>query len=99
MPPTLHIRLLGDFHLVYGDETVTGLRTTRLKSLLAYLILHRNAPQPRQRLAFLFWPDASEEQARNNLRNLLHFLRQTLPECERFLLVDTQTLQWNPNAD
>ncbi|HEY6019173.1 MAG TPA: BTAD domain-containing putative transcriptional regulator, partial [Candidatus Paceibacterota bacterium] len=87
-----------DFHLVYGDESVTGIKTTRLKSLLAYLILHRNVPQPRQRLAFLFWPDASEEQARNNLRNLLHFLRRMLPESERLLLVDTQTIQWNPNA-
>jgi zinc transporter ZupT len=54
--PTLYIRLLGDFHLVYGDETVTGLRTTHLKSLLAYLVLHHNVPQPRQRLAFLFSP-------------------------------------------
>src|SRR5574341_2224029 len=97
-PATLYVQLLGDFRLAYGDETVTGLKTTRLKSLLAYLVLHRNAPQPRQRLAFLFWPDASEEQARNNLRNLLHFLRRMLPESERFLLADTQTLQWNPNA-
>src|SRR5512138_67600 len=96
--PTLHIQLLGDFHLVYGNETVTGLKTTRLKSLLSYLVLHRNLPQSRQRLAFLFWTDAPEEQARSNLRNLLHFLRHTLPESEKFLLVDTQTIQWNPKA-
>ena len=96
--PTLHVQLLGGFRLVYGDSIVTGLKTTRLQSLLAYLILHRNIPQSRQRLAFLFWPDTSEEQARNNLRNLLHFLRRALPDSEKFLLADTQTLQWNPQA-
>ncbi len=98
MPLIMHIHLLGDFHLSFGDETVTGVKTTRLQSLLAYLVLHRDLPQPRQRLAFLFWPDTSEEQARNNLRNLLHFLRRSLPDSEDFLIIDTQTIQWNPRA-
>ncbi len=33
-----------------------------------------------------------------NLRNLLHKLRHALPEPERFLWVDTQTVQWRPDA-
>ncbi len=41
----------------------------RAESLLAFLLLHRDAPQPRQRLAFLVWPDSGEEQARTNLRH------------------------------
>jgi hypothetical protein len=36
MMPTLHLRLLGDFSLIYGDRQVTSLNTTRLQSLLAY---------------------------------------------------------------
>ena len=52
MPSTLRVRLLGDFSLVYGDEPLTGVNTPRLQSLLAYLILHRDAPQSRQQLAF-----------------------------------------------
>ena len=48
------------------------LGSARAESLLAYLLLHREAPQPRQRLAFLLWPDSSEPQARTNLRHLLH---------------------------
>ena len=39
MPPTLYIRLLGDFSLTYGDEPVTCLTTPRLHSLLAYLLV------------------------------------------------------------
>src|SRR6266480_2055777 len=94
--PTLHIRLLGDFNLLYSDQQVTSLNTTRLRSLLAYLVLHRDVPQQRQHLAFLFWPDATEAQARNNLRQLLHQLRQALPAVEHFLSADTHMLYWHP---
>src|SRR2546430_382221 len=94
--PTLHLRLLGDFSLVYDDRQVTSLNTTRLQSLLAYLVLHRDVPQQRQHLAFLFWPDATEAQARNNLRQLLHQLRQALPAVEQFLSADMHMLHWHP---
>ena len=94
--PTLHLRLLGDFSLLYNDQQVTSLNTTRLQSLLAFLVLHRDAPQQRQHLAFLFWPDTTEAQARNNLRQLLHQLRQVFPAIEHFLSADTHILQWHP---
>src|SRR5437016_14652392 len=96
--PTLHLRLLGDFRLVYDDRQVTSLNTMRLQSLLAYLVLHRDAPQHRHHLAFLFWPDATEAQARNNLRQLLHQLRQTLPTAQHFLHIDSNTLHWHLEA-
>jgi len=92
--PALHIHLLGDFYLVYDSTPVTSVNTARLQSLLAYLVLHRDAPQLRHHLAFLFWPDSTEAQAHTNLRNLLHLLRQALPDADRFLYADSQTLQW-----
>ncbi len=70
------------------------MNSSRLQALLAYLVLHRHAPQPRRHLAFLLWPDSTEAQARTNLRNLLHTLRQALPDADRFLSADTHTLQW-----
>jgi DNA-binding SARP family transcriptional activator/predicted ATPase len=88
--------LLGDFSLIYDNRQVTSLNTMRLQSLLAYLVLHRDAPQQRQHLAFLFWPDTTEAQARNNLRQLLHQLRQVFPAVEHFLSADTHTLYWHP---
>src|SRR6266700_8194246 len=94
--PTLHIRLLGDFSLIYNDLQVTSLNTTRLRSLFAYLVLHRDVPQQRQHLAFLFWPDTTESQARNNLRQLLHQLRQALPDALQFLSADAHLLHWHP---
>jgi DNA-binding SARP family transcriptional activator len=98
MVPTLHLRLLGDFRLIYGNQQVTSLNTPRLQSLLAYLVLHCDVPQQRQHLAFLFWPDTTEAQARNNLRQLLHQLRQALPAVEDFLSADTHVLYWHPVA-
>ena len=96
MEPTFHIRLLGDFSLIYADQHVTSLNTMRLQSLLAYLVLHRDVPQQRQHLAFLFWPETTEALARNNLRQLLHQLRQVFPAVEQFLSADTHTLHWHP---
>ncbi len=94
----LRISLLGDFCVLYGEKPVRDIDTPRLQSLLAYLLLHRSAPQSRAYLAFLFWPDTNEAQARTNLRNLLHHLRFTLPNADCYLDVTVQTLQWRSDA-
>jgi len=57
-------------------------------------VLWRGAPQSRQQLAFLFWPDSTDAQARLNLRSVLHRLRQALPDADRFLHTDVHTIQW-----
>jgi len=94
----LRIHLLGEFSLLYGDQPVTGVNTPRLQALLAYLLLHRKAPQSRRYLAFMFWPDSSEAQARTNLRKLFHQLHQALPDADRFLWANGQTLKWRDDA-
>ena len=98
----LQIRLLDDFQLTSGDaphpEFTKVLNQPRLQALLAYLLLHRHAPQSRQHLAFLFWPDSKEAQARTNLRKLLLLLRRTLPEMNHFLRADAKIIQWIPDA-
>ncbi len=99
MRPTLHIHLLGDFLLTSNDTPITTVSISRLQSLLAYLLLHRDAPQNRSHLAFLLWPDSTEAQAHTNLRKLLYQLRQALPNIDQFLYTDKQTLQWRPAGD
>jgi DNA-binding SARP family transcriptional activator/predicted ATPase len=95
---TLQINILGDFQLIYGAKPVKSVNTVRMQSLLVYLVLHRNTHLIRQCVAFLFWPDTIEAQARTNLRNLLHLLRRALPDADRFLDVDAQRLQWRSDA-
>lgn len=94
MTPTLRIHLLGDFMLLAGDKPVTTVIVPRLQSLIAYLLLHRDAPQDRSHIAFLLWPDSTEAQAHTNLRKLLYQLRQSLPEADSFLHADNRSLQW-----
>lgn len=96
---TLELRLLGNFNLTYNKQAVGQINgSARLQSLLAYLVLNCDTAQPRQQIAFLFWPESSERQARTNLRKLLLQLRRALPDVEKFLLDTKQTIQWNPNA-
>jgi DNA-binding SARP family transcriptional activator len=96
--PVAQIRLLGEFQAAFAGVDVPSLGSTRLQSLLAYLLLHRDAPQQRQRLASALWPDSSEAQARTNLRHLLHTLRQCVPEAPRYLEITSRTVRWRPDA-
>jgi DNA-binding SARP family transcriptional activator len=96
--PTLAIRLFGALDLRLGEAALPPLDSARAESLLAYLLLHREAPQARQRLAFLLWPDSTEAQARTNLRHLLHQLRRALPVLDHYLDVTPRTLQWRAAA-
>ena len=92
--PTLEIRLLGKLELRSGTTSLPQFESARAESLLAYLLLHRDAAQPRQHLAFLLWPDSTEAQAQTNLRHVLHNLRRALPEADHYLEVGPRTLRW-----
>lgn len=90
----LEIRLLGEFSLAYNGRVVRGLSASRMQSLVAYLLLHRRMTLMRQQLAYLFWADSTETQARTNLRKLLHQLGQALPEANNYLHLEGQEVQW-----
>jgi DNA-binding SARP family transcriptional activator/predicted ATPase len=92
----LTVQLLGAFNISYQGQTLPAFQADRPQALLAYLLLHRQAPQSRRHLAFLLWPDSTEAQALNNLRNLLHTVRRALPDADRYLAIDKVTLQWRP---
>lgn len=94
----IRIELLGKLRFSYGQQLLTSINTNRMRSLLAFLVLHGDAPQSREHLAFLLWPESSESQARTNLRQLLHYLRRALPvECS-LLVSDNQTVRWRPDS-
>ena len=95
--PMLQVELFGGLRLTYQNRPLTELSGKRAEMLLAYLVLHRDAPQPRQRLADLFWSDSKDAQARTNLRRELHTLRRLLPDAAHLIKVDKQTVQWRPD--
>ncbi len=90
----LRLVSLGGFELWCDGKPVTKLEAPHYQALLIYLVLHADRPQPRQNLAFTFWADSTEAQARTNLRKALYHLRRALPEVDLFLQIDRQTVMW-----
>lgn len=98
MEVPLHIDLLGTFRISYQGKTVPAMNSPRLQELLAYLVLHRVAPQQRQQIVLDFWPESPEKQTLANLRQLLYQLRNALPEPDRYIYSDSNTIQWKHDA-
>lgn len=96
--PDFDLLLLGTPALRRGDGSFVPLESARAASLLAYLVLHRDQPHARRQLAFLLWPDSTEEQALTNLRHLIHTLRRTLPELHALVEITPRTLRWRAEA-
>ena len=76
-PPKFRLSLLAHFELS-GPDGLVELPNKKLAGLLAYLACNARLPQPRQRLATLFWGSHFEAQAEQNLRQALFRLRRAL---------------------
>ncbi len=94
VPPAgvLTVRLLGE-QTVTGGPVGAQPRASRTIELLAHLVLHTGELLPRQRLAAVFWPDSSGQQALTNLRRELHQLRALLGR-EPALRIEANGLGW-----
>ncbi|RME43265.1 MAG: hypothetical protein D6791_15860 [Chloroflexi bacterium] len=98
----LEVRLLGGFEVRHGDQPVEGFESQKVRALLAYLMLHRETPQSRDRLAGLLWPDKDDDTARRNLRQAVYNLRTSLPHGDTAsppILSTHQTVQFNSASD
>src|ERR1700759_4027247 len=71
------LTLLGRFELS-GPNGPVALPNKKLAALLAHLACTAPAPKPREKLATLLWGSHFDTQARQNLRQALFRLRQTL---------------------
>jgi oligopeptide transport system substrate-binding protein len=96
--PTLRLYLLGPLELRHAGQLLPKPPTLKSQSLLAYLAVHRDNPQPRDRLIDLFWGDRPENKARRSLRTALWHIRRCLPE-EGLVLSDLHTVQLDPQGD
>jgi len=90
----LEISLLGGQRVAIDGLVLPELASPRAMALLGFLLLHRDAPQPREYIAAQFWPDSTGTQARTNLRRELHALRTGLPQASRWLVAEHGTLRW-----
>ena len=101
MTTLLRIFLLGSFQAFDGERPLALKFPPKVVPLWVHLLLHADRPLARQTLAFSLWPDVPEETALANLRRHLHHLKSALPPPEDrppWLLIDAQSVQWNPQA-
>jgi DNA-binding SARP family transcriptional activator len=99
---TLSLHLLGPFQASLDGEPLTDFRTRKVQALLIYLATETQGHK-RDRLLDLFWPGLPERSARSNLRQIIYYLRQLLPEPpgngQPLLIVNRQEIQLNPQAE
>ncbi len=91
------LRLLGGFELVIDNETIS-LGQPRIEEFVAFLAVHQGETYSRSQIAYRFWPDSSEKQARTNTRQLLFKLKQAWNELERVLSIDRSSVTWRTDV-
>lgn len=91
----LKIHLLGEFRVYRGGERL-DLPTKPIKSLFAYLLIHRDRGFPPELLAGTFWGERSEEKARDSLNNALSAIRRALPNS---IVTEYGNIRFNPKID
>lgn len=99
--PVLKIYLFGSPTTAY-DDVPLSITSQKAQALLYYLVSNRQA-YSREKLATLFWGETSQRQAKGSLRNTLYELRRDLASddepAEEYILAESNTLCFNPEAD
>jgi len=93
----LRVRLFGTPLVSYDGKPVRFV-AARTLPLLVYLLLGRGRPIARDRLAYSFWPDCSEVEARANLRRHIHRINGPLYDISgsRWLETDDKVIAFDP---
>ena len=92
----LKVHLLGQFEVRRELEPIK-IPSRPTQSLLAYLILSAGKMHRREKLAGLLWPDASESNARSNLRHTLWRLRKAIGA--EYLISDKISISFNKDSE
>jgi len=98
----LKITLFGGFNAEFDQKTLLSFKSNKVRALLAYLAVESYRPHPRDSLADIFLSNQTDQKALANLRYTLYDLRKVLRDQESetpFLLISTQSIQFNPNSD
>ena len=80
MAQPLEILLFGGFTVQRGGGALPPIPSRAGRALLAYLVLNRDRPHQRGRIATLFWPDLPESRGRRRLSHTLWQIQDALGE-------------------
>ena len=74
----LSLSLLGNFTALLDGHLITNFEYNKVRALLAYLMVEKHQPHPREVLTSLLWPESAEPAARQSLSQALFTLRRAL---------------------
>ena len=79
-PPYMQVNMLGAFRLCYQEQELSGQasRSQKLRSVLAYFMIHRNRVVSREELIERFWSGDRSGNPNSALKTLIFRLRETL---------------------
>ena len=98
----LSLSLLGSLQVTLDGQPITGIKSAKVRALLAFLAVEADRPHRREVLAGLLWPDMPDGPARSNLRDVLANLRTSIGDRDaapRYLVITRATIQFNTASD
>lgn len=97
------VYLFRQFDLQLEDEVLDTCRAQKVRQLFTYLLVNRDRPHSREKLATLLWRDNNPSQAKQYLRQVLWQLQSELDEAaavgQDMLSVDADWIELNRAAD
>ncbi len=98
----LSVKLFGNGQAAFFDHPLPGYPNQIACLLLSYLLMNKQRPHNRERLAAVFWEDQPAHVARKNLRNTLWRLRQILliagANPDDYLHLSDESVSFQANA-
>jgi len=99
----INFYLFGKFCFKVDGKLINKIEPHKAEELLGFLLLNRDQPYSREKLADLLWREISPNQASNYLRKTLWQLQCALSRCglnkTNLLLVNAEWLQVNPTSE
>jgi DNA-binding SARP family transcriptional activator len=86
---SLRAYCLGNFEVQFNWKKYDRWHSLKAKSMLRYLVAHKNRPVPRDVLIETLWPECDPESGSNNLKSTVYSLRQMFTKGENDKLVDS----------
>ncbi len=102
MVASLNVYLFGGFQLQAKGAALPPIASRGGRSLLAYLLTHRERAQTRELLIGRLWPDSEESKARRRLSQSLWHVQNVLAPVtgpEPVLVATPSTIRFNPRSD
>lgn len=94
----LTLGVFGALQITLPNGSTAKFESDKSRALLAYLAVESARPHRRDALVGLFWPDESEQTARQNFRQALYNLRQSINDASAhppYLHITRDEIQFN----